>query len=210
MTPPVPPEVRGQIFALKSQNKSAHVVRKELLALKIDVSERSIRRLWKKNCLEFYHLREPNHGKKAKDKSCTYTGSHQKSEASDRYGNPMTQEIMGKRVGVSRQIIGKIIAQDLALKRLKKPTAKFLTDAMVGKRKKRAKPFKNKIRKMLDYMLTLDEAILPNDHSNGQTDHYYAKKNISERGRPVPIATSQQQFPEQYMMCGGFSMRYPT
>ena len=65
MTPPVPPEVRGQIFALKSQNKSAHVVRKGLLALKIDASERSIRSaLEEKNCLEFYHLREPNHGKK--------------------------------------------------------------------------------------------------------------------------------------------------
>ena len=63
---------------------------------------------------------------------------------------------------------------------------------------------------MLDYMLTLDEAILPNDHANGQTDHYYAKKKVSERGRPAPIATSQQQFPEQCIMCGGFSTRAPT
>ena len=139
-------------------------------------------------------------GKKAKDKNCTYTGSHPKVKCLTDTNNPMTQEIVGKRVRVSRQIIGKIIAEDLALKRLKKPTAKFLTDA-----KKLAKPFKNKIRKMLDYMLTLDEAILPNDHTNGQADHYYAKKNISERGRPVPIATSQQQFPEQYMMAAGCS-----
>ena len=36
---------------------------------------------------------------------------------------------------------------------------------------------------MLDYMLTLDEAILPNNHTNGQTDHYYAKKKEADLHR---------------------------
>ena len=53
-------------------------------------------------------------GKKAKDKNCTYTGSHKKVKRLTDTDNPMTQEIMGKRVGVSRQIIGKIIAQNFA------------------------------------------------------------------------------------------------
>ena len=152
MTPPVPSEVRGQIFALKGQNKLAYVVRKELLALKIDVSERSICRLWKKKLFGILSFEGTKPWEKRRRTKAVRTPEViKKVKRLTDMDNPMTQEIMGKRVGVSREIIGKIIAEDLALKRLKKPTAKFLTDA-----KKLAKPFKNKIRKMLDYMLTLD------------------------------------------------------
>ena len=127
------------------------------MALKIDVSERSIRRLWKKKLFGILSFEGTKPWEKRRSTKTVRTPEViKKVKRLADTDNAMTQEIMGKRVGVSRQIIGKIIAEDRALKRLKKPTAKFLTNAMVGKRKKRAKLFKNKIRKMLDYMLTLD------------------------------------------------------
>ena len=51
ITASVPDAVRGQIFALKGQGKSAYVVRKELLAQNITVSERAICALWRKKLL---------------------------------------------------------------------------------------------------------------------------------------------------------------
>ena len=132
MTRPVPAEVRGQIFAQKGQNKSAYVVRKELLALKIDVSERSIRRLWKKKLFGIlpFEGTEPWE-KRRRTKTVRTPKVFKKVKRLTDTDNPMTQEITRKRVEVSRQIIGKIIAQDRALKPLKKSTAKFLTDATV-------------------------------------------------------------------------------
>ena len=119
--------------------------------------------------------------------------------------NPRTQMVIGKRVGISQQRISEIIKEDLGMKRLKKRSAKHLTDEMVDKRKKRAKKFKKLIEgDQLKYLLTEDEAMLPLDYTNGETDHYYALKNNEERDRPAPLATSAQQFPEQYMMAAAF------
>ena len=49
---------------------------------------------------------------------------------------------------------------------MKKPAAKRLTDAMVDNGKKRAKAFRKTIGgELLKYILTLDEAMLPNEQS---------------------------------------------
>ena len=40
--------------------------------------------------------------------------------------NPPTQKEMGRRLGVSRRTAGRLIREDLALKRLKKPEVKRL------------------------------------------------------------------------------------
>ena len=77
--------------------------------------------------------------------------------------------------------------------------AQHLTDDMVAKRKQRAQQFKEKIEgDQLEFILTLDECTLPLDYTNGETEHYYAPKNIEERDRPAPLATATQQFPEQH------------
>ena len=119
--------------------------------------------------------------------------------------------VMGKRVGVSQQRISQIIKEDLGKKRLKKQGAKHLTEDLVYKRKKRAGEFKKLIKgENLEFTLTLDEAMLPLDYTNGETTHYYATKKIEERDRPPPLATSAQQFPEQHMMAAGFCWRGKT
>ena len=43
--------------------------------------------------------------------------------------NPSTQQMMAGRIGASQQTVSEVIRKDLGLKRLKKPTAKHLTDA---------------------------------------------------------------------------------
>ena len=76
---------------------------------------------------------------------------------------------------------------------------------------KKAPAFKKKISgAQLEYTLTLDEAMLPLDYTNGQTDHFYAPKNVKERDLNPPIAISAQQFPEQHMMAAGFTWHGPT
>ena len=87
--------------------------------------------------------------------------------------NPSTQQLIGRRLGASQRTVSRIIREDLDLKRLKKPLP--LTDAMLEKRKKLAKAFRNKIGgELLKYVPRLDESILSNDHTNGETAHYYA------------------------------------
>ena len=93
---------------------------------------------------------------------------------------------------------------------MEKTRCQHLTDAMVEKRKKRA-AFRKKIGgEFLKHILTLGDAILPNDHTDGETARYYAKKDIKERDRPAPFATSSQQYPGQYIMAAGFSWNGPT
>ena len=111
--------------------------------------------------------------------------------------NPATQMTIGRRLGIHQQRISDIIKEDLGSKRLKKPRAKHQTEAIVVKRRKRAKKFKEKISgDQLQFIVTIDEAILPHDHTNGETEYCHAAKNIEERDRSPPLATSAQQFPE--------------
>ena len=53
--------------------------------------------------------------------------------------NPSTQQLIGRRLGVSQPTVSRIIREDLDFKQLKKPAVRHLTDAMVEKRKKRLK-----------------------------------------------------------------------
>ena len=64
MPPALTEEVKGQIFALKRQGKSAFVVRKELLESNIDATKSAINKLWKKKSSE----NSPAPGNEAKRK----------------------------------------------------------------------------------------------------------------------------------------------
>lgn len=202
MSPPVSPEVKGRILALKGQKKSAFIVQRELLGANINVSISTINHLWKKKLIGGPEVTGNLPGIKRRRRKIIRTPEViKKVKQMIKSDNPRTQMVIGKRVGISQQRISEIIKEDLGMKRLKKRSAKHLTDEMVDKRKKRAKKFKKLIEgDQLKYLLTEDEAMLPLDYTNGETDHYYALKNNEERDRPAPLATSAQQFPEQYMM----------
>ena len=212
MPAPLSPEVMGRILTLKGQNKSASIVRKELLDLNIDVSRRAINRVWKKKLIGGPELSEKIPGiKRRKRKTVRTPEVIRKVRQMIKSDNPATQKEMGRRLEVCQQRISEVINEDLRWKRLKKQSAKYLTEAMVTKRKKRAKNFKEKIEgEQLEFILTLDEAMLPHDHKNGETEHYYAPKNAKERDRSPPLATSAQKFPEQHMMAAGFTWRGAT
>ena len=203
---------KGRILALKAQNKSAFMVRKELLALKTPVSIRAINRLWKQKLVGGPEITgNLPRAKRRRRKNVRTPEVIQKVKRLVKNDNPATQKEMGRRLGVHQQRVSEIINEDLDMKRLKKRNAKHLTEDMVAKRRKRAKDFKEKISgDRLQFTLTLDEAMLPHDHTNGETEYFYAAKNVGERDRPPPLATSAQQFPEQYMMAAGFSWNGPT
>ena len=48
---------------------------------------------------------------------------------------------MERRSEVSQRTVGRVIRENVSLKRLKKPEVKRLSDAITGKRKNRAKNF---------------------------------------------------------------------
>ena len=61
--------------------------------------------------------------------------------------------------------------------------------------------------KKAKYILTLDEAVLQSDHTNGQTEFFYTEKETSERLREAPLKSSAPQFPQQVMFACGFTWR---
>ena len=136
MTPPVPDAVRGQIFALKIQRKSAYVVRKELLVQTITVSERAICALCRKKLLGIlpFEGTEPWQ-KRRRMKTARTPEVVKKVKRLTQTDNPSTQQFVGRRWGVSQPTVSRIVREDLDLKRLKKPAAEHLTDAMVEQRK---------------------------------------------------------------------------
>ena len=61
-----------------------------------------------------------------------------------------------------------------------------------------------------EFIVTLDEAMLPLNFLNGQTSHCCQPKRISERSKNPPVATSASQFPRQIMFAASFSWRAQT
>ena len=58
---------------------------------------------------------------------------------------------------------------------------------MIEKRRFRAEAFAELVTPdKAEYILTLDEAMLQFDHTNGQTECFYTEKEISERLREPP------------------------
>ena len=121
MTPPFSAKVKGGIFALKGQKKSAFVAKMELLDLKIDVSISTINRLWKSKLIGKPGSMAVVLGMKRRKRKTVRTPEViRKVKQMVQNDNPRTQLVMGKRVGVRPQRISEIIKEDLGLKRLKK------------------------------------------------------------------------------------------
>ena len=84
---------------------------------------------------------------------------------------------MAQRTRVSQPTVSRLISQKLNSKRLKKKTIKRLNAAMITKRRDRAKGFAELVSgKKAEFILTLDEALLPLNFKNGITSHSYQSK----------------------------------
>ena len=93
MPAPLSPEVKGRILTLKGQNKSASIVRKELLDLNIDVSRRAINRVWKKKLIGGPELSEKIPGiKRRKRKTVRTPEVIRKVRQMIKSDNPATQK----------------------------------------------------------------------------------------------------------------------
>ena len=91
---------------------------------------------------------------------------------------------MVRQTKVSQSTVSRIISKKLERKRIKKKTIKRLTDAMIAKCKNRAKEFAELVAgEKAEFILTLDEAMLPLNFKNGNT-------KICERRSQAAIATS--------------------
>ena len=88
---------------------------------------------------------------------------------------------------------------------------KRLTDAMTAKRRHRAKGFEELVAgEKAEFILIVDEAMLPLNFKHGNTSHSYQPKNICEKRSQAAIETSAPQFPRSIMFAAGFSWRGQT
>ena len=104
-----------------------------------------------------------------------------------------------------------MIDEDLKKVRVKKQPGRHLTKDQIRKRRVRALLFAQKVSDGNEqYVLTIDEALLSYDHSNGQTNFYYTKKEIEDRLQDPPLKDGAAQFPKNVMFAAGFTHRGPT
>ncbi|GAV04835.1 hypothetical protein RvY_15055 [Ramazzottius varieornatus] len=124
--------------------------------------------------------------------------------------DPIPQRSIAARVFVSLHTVTTIVHQDLGAKVRKKTKVHYLTEKAKKQRKDRARHFHELISNNLEYILTMDEAILPSDFKNGKTDFVYLSKKNVEDGRVVPPSVRSPGFPLQRMFAAGFSYRGQT
>ena len=107
--------------------------------------------------------------------------------------------------------MSRIVNEDLDRACLKKPTAPKLTDALVAQRKVHAKPFSLLVSGGREqYILTLDEAWISLDFTNGSSPIHYAEKTKSERTGAPPVATSAPRLCQKTLYAAGFTWRGQT
>jgi hypothetical protein len=88
--------------------------------------------------------------------------------------DPPRQCDMARRLGSSQTSFFNIIHQDLNQQKKVKPKVHHLTQQrMIAQRKDRALPFYNLIKnEQYEYILTLDEAMLPLHYMNGKREFF--------------------------------------
>ena len=97
--------------------------------------------------------------------------------------NPLVQKVVARRTKVSQSTVSRIISKKLERKRIKKKTIKRLTDAMIAKRRDRAKEFAELVAdEKAEFILASDKAMLPLNFKNGNTNHSYQPKRSVKEG----------------------------
>ena len=206
------PHVEGRILALAHLKYSRFMIQRELLESNIVVSESTASRVLRKAAKSTKKKSGRRSG--PKKRKCPKTGKPNVIKRIKQFScvdNPVVQKEMARRTMVSQPTVSCVINKKLDRKRIKKKTIKRLTDAMIPKRKQRAKKFAGMVSgEKEEFILTLDEAMLPLNFLNGQTSHSYQPRNISERSPNPPVATSSSQFPRTVMFAAGFTWRGQT
>ena len=83
--------------------------------------------------------------------------------------------------------------------------------SLTAKRRDGAKGFAELVAgEKAEFILTLDEAMLPLNFKKDNTSHSYQPKKICERRSQAAVATSAPQFPRSIMFAAGFSWRGQT
>ena len=206
------PEVKGRILALGAQNFSRFMIEKKLLKSNVDVSECMISRVLKEAAESTPQkcARGPLPRKRKSRKSGNSTIVKRIRQFTDK-DNPLVQKEMARRTKVSQSTVSRIISKKLERKRIKRKTIKRFTDAMIAKRRDRAKGFAELAAgEKAEFILSLDEAVLPLNFKNDNTSHSYQLKKICERRSQAAVATSAPQFPRSITFAAGFSWRGQT
>ena len=205
-------QVEGRILALGAQKYSRFMIKKELLKSNIVVSERTVTNVLNREAKAASN--NSGRGPLPKKRKPPKTGNSKVIKKIKDYSakdNAAPQTEMARRTKVSQMTVCRVINKKLDRKLIKKKTIKRFNAAMIDKRKKRAKPFAALVAgKNKEFILTLDEALLPLNFMNGQTTHSYQPRKVSERSQNQPVATSAPQFPRSIMYAAGFTWRGQT
>jgi len=212
MSPPVSPEVKGQILSLGALKFSQSMIIKELGKRNIKVSVGTVSRLFKNhnNGTANPGTSDPPVRKKRRPTVCTpqIVKKVKKFIESD---NPPTQIEIRRRVGASATSINRMIHKVLNERKTKKPKVHHLTERMISQRRARALNFFNLINnESFKDILTMDEAMLPLDYMNGKRDFFYESKNPKERRKVKPLGSKAPSHPQQRMFAAGYDLRGQT
>jgi len=118
---------------------------------------------------------------------------------------------MARRVGASQTLIFKLIHRNLKQRKRKKVKVHHLIDRMIALREQRALKSYELIKdRKYEYILTMNEAMLPLDGLNGQREFFYKPKDREERSDDPPVLSGSPSHPQQRMFAAGFSWRGQT
>ena len=204
-------DLRGRLLTFRQLNYSSSMAVKTLQKESIRVSERTVQRVWEQSKTGASG-ESPKQKKNGKRGPLGLRNSMlvKKVDSMISKPNPVSQRSMAKKAHVSVSTINRTIHQNLGGKIRKKVSVPHLTEKQIAQRKTRALPFYKMISENLHYILSLDEAMLPLDFTNGQTKHFYEKKTDREEGVVAPLAVGKAGFYKQRMFAAGFSYRGPT
>ena len=212
MVPPIGPEVRGRILQLDALKHNIFSILYHLSLENVIVCERTVRRVLK--TAKEAGTKPQQNARAAKKRKASSVRSPEVIKKIKRWTaqeDPPKQRYMARLTGVSQPTVSRIVNEDLDRVCLKKPTAPKLTDAQVTQRKVHAKPFSLLVSGGREqYILTLDEAWISLDFTNGQSPIYYAEKTKSEGTRAPPVATSAPRFCQKTLYAAGFTWRGQT
>jgi hypothetical protein len=212
MPSPITSGVRGRVFFLRALNFSYFMIVKTLEEQGQRISKSAVSAVLKtaNSRVEIQSVNGSTEKKQRRPTVRTVTNI-KKGKGYISFDNSPTQKDMARRLDVSEASISTIIHWDLDLHERMKPKVHHPTEHAIAQRKERALRLYDLIDSdRLEYILTMDEAMLPLDFQNGQRMFYYESNNPDKRGLVEPLASKSPELPVQKMFAAGFSWRGPT
>ena len=211
MAPTISVELRGRILAFRGLNYSSSMAVSALQQENVIVSKRTVCRVW-----ESVEKKSEKNSPVENERSNRGRPTIRTPTKIKKIGNfcskdnPVSQRCLAKKLGVSQTTVNRLIHDNLGAVTRKKTKVHYISPKAILQRKERAYPFYQFISENLYYILSMDEAMLPLDYANGQTNFFYLTENDKDEGRVAPLAVQKQSFPLQRMFAAGFSHRGPT